>query len=225
MRKLLFALKRQNQFTNSHTLLAGGFIYAFTVPSGLSTVYFRAQGRSGDAGPATAGSKGGGGGGAGGSIVDVPLSVVAGEVYTLTAEVQPAGWTIWYVRKNGSIIGYFHDGQTATADAGGPGGGAELLGVTADPNTTPGFGLNGAAGEILAASTGYVVAGGYGGSGANISPPGAGGWGGSYGGSNLGGPPTSYWGGGGGGFYANGVGRLSDSTTTTRVAASATIFW
>lgn len=202
---LLVDLSGQSQiFTSSGT---------FTVPSGVTSIVVECWGAGGAGGGTGANNSRGGGGGAGGAYARKTLSVIEGEIYTVTVggvtagaqSAGAAGAPSWFgdpslVYAQGGAGGAAPNGGTA---AGGTGSAAASIGDVVFP------GGNGANGTTTAGGGGGGGAG-SGGAGGSASGITAGTGTAEYGGNGATGRTTGgngsagfVYGGGGSGAYVN----------------------
>ena len=199
----------RRRFNNRVNLVAGG-VSPWTVPAGVTSVNVFAAATGGLAlGWAGYGTNAGGGGAA---ILNVPLTVIPGNVLTYSTSVWGSGWSAGVdliVTDTTAAVELFRLGTGDAALTGTfpqPGGGGSVTWTqgtltTANGGAGPGSTLsgNGSNGQKVALAGGWLLGGGGGGSGAILFPAGQGGTGGSSG-DFLGIQDPSPAGGGGGGF-------------------------
>lgn len=207
----------------------------WTVPAGVTQITLTGQMRGGLAGPNTIGSTGGGGAGAGAAMIAVPFATTpgttihrvqtnggnTGDVRTFTFRLNSPTGTFLFLISEGDSAGVSdgRGGEGGRVDFGA--GGFTTGGIAGAPSPP---GQNGGDGEVLAVSSGYIVSGGGGGSGALVSPPGLGGNGGRVAGLPMQ-LSSGIWGQGGGGIYQNAQTRTGASTVTDRGTSYLYAMW
>ena len=200
------------EMTNFQIFTSSG---TFTAPTGVTKVFITAVGGGGGGGGCSTGANGSGaGGGAGAHIISHPVTVVAGNNYTVTVNSGGTGGSGASNGSNGGSVSFAAASVILTCPGGGGGvsranGGTAGAGGTGSEVTGIGsigvknsFGASGGIRHIIVAGASGGAGlgntgGGEGGGGGAGSPLGAGGNGGAAGASGAAG--TGFGSGGGGG--------------------------